>query len=60
MSLADDDVEQLKKEFEKGVVFDFKTHTWSLSTLPLLPTLLHYQARRGPLHSIYGLSAVYR
>lgn len=44
---ADDDPGQLKKKFQKGFVFDFKTTSWSLNPLPFSPNnyRVHYKGR---------------
>ena len=41
--LLDDDRASLIKQFEKGLVFDFKTTTWSLT--PLLLNMHHYHVQ---------------
>lgn len=41
--LADDDRASLKKQFPKGLLFDFKTTAWSLNPLPLSPNNYHVQ-----------------
>lgn len=42
-ALVDDDRASLKKQFQKGLVFDFKTTSWSLNPLLLTPNNYHVQ-----------------
>lgn len=42
-AFVDDDRESLKKQFPKGLVFDFKTTAWSLKPLLLNPNSYHVQ-----------------
>jgi hypothetical protein len=42
-ALVDDDRASLKKQFQKGFVFDFKTTSWSLDPLLLSPNNYHVQ-----------------